>query len=238
MILIMTWPFETCENWPTQSASYSVTLITWLRFLLTETCAQQALAFLLHLSFLLPLVIWLLYTQFNISRKSRVTIRSGQVPNPRRNPQKDMYYVPFTFLATEGITQLVSTAFMGLSFWELYAGRSTEANFFLLNMIVWATFTSALFFERQIGYAHHWHIIRVWWVVTFLITWISFVSATARLHDWTGISSEQKLDDVVTFATFPPAMFLLLMAYEGKTGISVSRHRNDPSEPLLQTEDV
>ncbi len=86
-------------------------------------------------------------------------------------------------------------------------------------------------------------ILRLWWIVTFLLSAVSFASAVQTvMTKWPHLARWQHADIVVAFVTFPVTVFLFILALVRSTGILTdnehdSQNNNGFLDPLLSQQD-
>jgi ATP-binding cassette subfamily C (CFTR/MRP) protein 2 len=184
-----------------------------------------------------------------LKKKAEFQNHNNNNNNNRRFSRNSRRYVPLQFRAAQVLTVAVCLVYLGVGSWLYYyntAGGqpSSQAYFFFFSRsVVWMVFASVLMFESKLGSKEHWVILRLWWIVTFLLSAVSFASAVQTvMTKWPHLARWQHADIVVAFVTFPVTVFLFILALVRSTGIPTdnehdSRNNNGFLDPLLSQQD-
>ncbi|CAK9204941.1 unnamed protein product [Sphagnum jensenii] len=240
------WPQGFCE-WPSAHDS-SHNLITylaqWVSLFFRDQCTRNLFTLLVHFLFLLPMLAIVFHIRLALKKKAEF-----QNHNNSRFSSNSRRYVPLQFRAAQVLTVAVCLVHLGVGSWLYYyntAGGqpSLQAYFFFFSRsVVWMVFASVLMFESKLGSKEHWVILRLWWIVTFLLSAVSFASAVQTvMTKWPHLARWQHADIVVAFVTFPVTVFLFILALVRSTGILTdnehdSQNNNGFLDPLLSQQD-
>ncbi|CAM6030921.1 unnamed protein product [Sphagnum balticum] len=222
------WPQEFCE-WPSahESSHNIITyLAQWVSMFFRDSCTRNLFTLLVHFLFLLPMLAIVFHIYLASKKKAEFQNHNNNNNNNRRFSSNSRRYVPLQFRAAQVLTVAVCLVYLGVGSWLYYyntAGGqpSSQAYFFFFSRsVVWMVFASVLMFESKLGSKEHWVILRLWWIVTFLLSAVSFASAVQTvMTKWPHLARWQHADIVVAFVTFPVTVFLFILALVRSTGI-------------------
>lgn len=109
-----------------------------------------------------------------------------------------------------------------------------DALFWLVEAITHFLITILIAHEKRFQAVTHPLSLRIFWVVSFIISSLFTTSGIIRIFFVEGFeASNLRLDDIVTLVTFPLSVVLLLVGIRGSTGITVDRE----SEPVMDVEE-
>jgi ATP-binding cassette subfamily C (CFTR/MRP) protein 2 len=243
------WPQGFCE-WPSahESSHNIITyLVQWVSLIFRDSCTRNLFSLLVHFLFLLPMLAIVFHIRLALKKKAEFQNQNNN--NNRRFSSNSRRYVPLQFRAAQVLTVAVCLVYLGVGSWLYYystAGEqpSSQAYFFFFSRsVVWMVFASVLMFESKLGSKEHWVILRLWWIVTFLLSAVSFASAVQTvMTKWPHLARWQHADIVVAFVTFPVTVFLFVLALVQSTGILTdnehdSQNNNGFLDPLLSQQD-
>ncbi|CAN6693746.1 unnamed protein product [Malus baccata var. baccata] len=203
-------------------------IFQWLRFIFLSPCPQRALLSTVDLLFLLSLLafsIHKLYSRF-ISADGG---RNSDLNKPLIRNNRAHLRTTLLFKASLMVSSLLTICYAVVCI--LAFTRSTELPWKLVDGVFWlvqsvthAVITILVAHAKRFEAVKHPLSLRIYWVANFVVISLFTASGILRLVYAQGIQEPSlRLDDIVSMASFPLAIVLLVIAIRGSTGISVNR---------------
>ncbi|EOA34104.1 hypothetical protein CARUB_v10021605mg [Capsella rubella] len=224
-----------------QTSSLSVP-IQWLRFVLLSPCPQRVLFSATDLLFLLLLLFlyFALHKLFSSSSSSDVHMRKPLLGSLRatRITRTTAWYnmtVVVTFLLLFCSVLLCVLAFMRNTRtpsqrpWNLI-----DRLFWLIHVVTLVVVVAVVLQERSLAALHHPLSLRIYWILSFLLTTLFAVSAICHFFfdaDYTHLIEE----DVASFFSFPLTAFLLIVAVRRTSGLVTVESNSPPTNAVQET---
>ncbi|KAF7804848.1 ABC transporter C family member 4 [Senna tora] len=234
------WIISISCSSPVKQASgdtFLSTLLQWLRFVFLSPCPQRALFSAVEVSLLLVFLVLALkklYSRF---------ASNGDAPTSEIN--KPLITHNRAFVVTTAWFKLTLTVTLLLAILYTVACvavfvRSTQVPWKLLDGIFWlvqalthVVLAILIIHEKRFQAIVHPIPLRIFWILNLIITSLFVASGFIRLVfvEETGDYSF-KMDDVVSFISFPLSLFLFCVAIKGSTGICSTQE----TQPLIDAE--
>ncbi|CAK9168236.1 unnamed protein product, partial [Ilex paraguariensis] len=201
-------------------------ILQWLRFIFLSPCPQRLLLSAVDIAFLLALLVFLipkLYSRFISNSHSNSDVNKPLIRNnrvPLRTSPWFMISLIVTVLLAVLCTVLCILAFCTSNQpqWKLVDGL-----FWLIQAITYVVITILIVHEKRFEAAMHPLSLRIFWAANFVIVALFTASGIIRLISFRDSSSDLRLDDIISFISFPLSIILLIVAIKGSTGITVRR---------------
>eukprot|EP00250_Pteridium_aquilinum_P009564 c18755_g3_i1 orf=116-1423(+) len=229
----MAWLLSLSCSGPGSLSAEQVPLLEWIIYILFSPCSHHILQSALHLFF---------FSLYTISLATHKHIALRHLEEQKRT--KPVIAGPFFVLTLSllSLIALLSFASLGWHIWYACAVSGwtsigiAEVAFTAIQTLAWTTFTLVVGHELPKQSAKHPHAIRAWWFVISVVSIMQFISAIIRIAGF-GFSYTVSLrvDDVVNIVIFPVALYLMVVAARGPTGLR-QHTENGLSEPLLNGE--
>jgi len=200
-------------------------MLQWLRFFFLSPCPQRAI-----LSFV-DVVLLLFLFVFTVTKLwKRLTSHGGfgtHLNEPLvRNSRSIFLTIRFKLILTaEVVLTILYTVATVLTFSSSskVLWKQVEDVFWLVQVITHAVLAVLIIHEKIFEAVTHPLALRAYWIVNFFVTSLFTVSAVMRLAVVdVNESNDFKVDDVVSFISFPLSLFLFFAAVKGSTGIVLS----------------
>ncbi|KAK9040842.1 hypothetical protein V6N11_015978 [Hibiscus sabdariffa] len=212
----------------------------WLRFIFLSACPQRALFSAVDIFFLLTLLCFALHKLY--SRFSGNSHGSSGIDKPLIRNNRALIRTTFWFKLT-----LIVTAVLAFSYTIICVLAFTRSGqnpwkqidgiFWLLQAITHAVIAILIIHEKRFEAVNHPLTLRAYWFANFIIVSLFAASGIIRLVSAeTNGDTYLRLDDIVSFVSFPFSVLLLLVAIRGSTGITVTREPKptmDEEESML-----
>ncbi|KAK9035553.1 hypothetical protein V6N11_077591 [Hibiscus sabdariffa] len=234
-----TWITSLSCSSPVIESSTSIPVIfQWLRFIFLSACPQRALFSAVDLLFLLTLLCFAvhkLYSRFSGNSHGSSDINKPLVRHNRALLRTNLWFK----------LSLIVTAVLAFSYTIVCILAFTRSSqepwmqidgiFWLVQAITHAVIAILIIHEKRFEAVNHPLSLRAYWFVNFIIISFFAVSGVVRVVSVETNEFEYlKLDDIVSFVSFPLSALLLLVAIRGSTGITVNRE----SEPAMVEEEA
>ncbi|GAQ81666.1 ABC transporter C family [Klebsormidium nitens] len=235
----------------------------WLAALVRSHCAQHALVVLMHVFFFTLVLIYrtlrkccfrrvesLPYMnqisgRWEYTGRSMTSWRSGisLVPVPNYSTR---YWLALILTSLGAAAYLIMTSWRLLLAWKggfehPHWGNVPvhEAAFVGAQCIAFFQMAGAVNRERQRGAFFHSPPMRAWWIANFLVSlFLAFLAADRIVEHNFHPGSYHAVDDCFNVATLPVTLCLAVIAYSGRTGISVALESSDHFREQLLDDDL
>ncbi|MBA0553688.1 hypothetical protein Golob_012843 [Gossypium lobatum] len=210
-------------------------IIQWLRFIFLTPCPQRALFSAVDLLFLLTLFFFVvvnkLYSRFlgnshGSTDMNKPLIVANRVHSSTTTRFKLSVIVTVVLAVCYTIVCVLAYNSSNQEPWKQINGT-----FWLIQAITHAVIAVLIICEKRFHVVNHPVFLRIYWMANFIVVSLFTVTGIIRLvqtnQDW-----YLRLDDIVSFASFPLSVLLLVVAISGSTGISVTGE----SEPAMDEE--
>ncbi|KAE8681622.1 ABC transporter C family member 4 [Hibiscus syriacus] len=217
----------------------SITVVfQWLRFIFLSACPQRALLSAVDLLFLLTLLCFAvhkLYSRFSGNSHGSSDINKPLVRNNRAVLKTTVWFklsLIVTAVLAFSYTIVCILAFTTSS--RQGSWKQFDGIFWLVQAITHAVIAILIIHEKGFEAVNHPLSLRAYWFANFIIISLFALSGIIRVvsvetHEYKYL----KLDDIISFVSFPLSVLLLLVAIRGSTGITVTRE----SEPTMDEEE-
>ncbi|XP_059625685.1 ABC transporter C family member 4 [Cornus florida] len=223
-------------------------MIQWLRFISLSPCPQRALLSCVDVLLLLALLV------FSIQKLYYRFISNGQnssgINKPLIRSNRALIRNNIWFKLSVIVTGLLALSYIILCILAL--GRSTQlpwklvdGYFWLIQAITHVVITVLIVHEKRFQAVTHPLLLRIYWVANFFIISLFTTSGLIRLISLKESDPDLRLDDIVSFISFPLSLVLLIVAIRGSTGIVVTSESDSLMdeevklyEPLLEKSNV
>ncbi|KAI4301402.1 hypothetical protein L6164_034685 [Bauhinia variegata] len=209
------------------------TLSQWLRFVFLTPCPQRALLSAVDILFLLILFVFALkklYCRFTSNVGPTTELNKPLIRNNRAYVRTSIWFK--LTLTVTGVLAILYTVTCVLLLtgatkvpWKLVDGL-----FWLVQGLTHAVLAILIIHEKRFQAHAHPISLRVYWIANFIL--ISLFTASGIIR-FVSVEETQdfsfKVDDTVSFISFPLSLFLLLAAIKGTTGISST----EETQPLI-----
>ncbi|KAL4363120.1 hypothetical protein GQ457_04G028790 [Hibiscus cannabinus] len=234
-----TWITSLSCSSPVIESSTSIPVIfQWLRFIFLSACPQRALFSAVDLLFLLTLLCFAvhkLYSRFSGNSHGSSDINKPLVRHNRALLRTNLWFK----------LSLIVTAVLAFSYTIVCILAFTRSSqepwmqidgiFWLVQAITHAVIAILIIHEKRFEAVNHPLSLRAYWFANFIIISLFAVSGVVRVVSVETNEFEYlRLDDIVSFVSFPLSAILLLVAISGSTGITVNRE----SEPAMDEEEA
>ncbi|KAK8565475.1 hypothetical protein V6N12_059037 [Hibiscus sabdariffa] len=227
-----------CSSSVIESSTSIPVIFQWLRFIFLSACPQRALFSAVDLLFLLTLLCFAvhkLYSRFSGNSHGSSDINKPLVRHNRALLRTNLWFK----------LSLIVTAVLAFSYsivCILAFTRSSQEPWMQLDGVFWlvqaithGVIAILIIHEKRFEAANHPLSLRAYWFANFIIISLFAVSAIVRVVSVETNEYEYlRLDDIVSFVSFPLSALLLLVAIRGSTGITVNRE----SEPAMDEEEA
>ncbi|CAJ1877872.1 unnamed protein product [Sphenostylis stenocarpa] len=216
----------------TSGDTFISTMLQWLRYIFLTPCPQRAIMSFVDVVLLLFLFVFTatkLWKKSSFNGGSSTDLNKPLIGNNRFVFLTTMRFkltitavVVLTILYTVASVLAFSSSSMGLS-------KQVDEVFWLVQAITHVVLALFIIHEKRLQTVAHPRSVRIYWIVNFFIISLFTVSAVIRLmsvdvDDTKGF----RVDDVVSFISFPLSLFLLFVAVEGSTGMVLSTEETRP----------
>lgn len=212
-------------------------ILKWLRFIFLSPCPQRVLLSSIDLLFLLILVafsVQKLYSRFLSGGRFGPTLDKPLIGTGRALLRTSLW-----FKLTLAVTALLALCYGALCIvafsrnsqmpWKLI-----DALFWLVQAIAHLVIAILIAHEKRFRAVTHPLSLRIFWVVSFIISFFFAISGIARIFlVEESEASGLRLDDIFSLITFPLSVVLLIAGIRGSTGIRVGTE----SEPAMDVEE-
>ncbi|MBA0652895.1 hypothetical protein Goklo_020119 [Gossypium klotzschianum] len=221
-----------------KEATFLPVIFQWLRFIFLSACPQRALFSAVDVLFLLTLLsfaVHKLYSRFSSNRHGSSDINKPLIRNNRTLLKTTVWFK----------LSLIVTAVLAFSYTIiciLAFTRSSQQPWKQINGIFWlveatthAVIAILIIHEKRFEAVNHPLSLRAYWFANFIIISLFTVSGIIRMV-FVEEDKYLRLDDIVSFVSFPLSVVLLVVAIRGSTGITVTREPEpamDENKPLL-----
>ncbi|KAK4766985.1 hypothetical protein SAY86_014736 [Trapa natans] len=238
------------------TGSSSSSILPRLTFFFLSPCPQRALLTFIDGLFLLLLLFFALQKLFSRLRVSShgglsLDISKPLIENHRLSSPRKRVVISASFNISLAVSTVLAFSYTIICIWTFSSGlelpwKLVNAFFWLAQAITHAAIAVLLLHEKRFEAKTHPLSLRVYWVAGFIIIAIFTVSSITRLVTAGEASNENLLiDDIVSIASLPLSLILLIAAVRGITGISVTSYeesengiREASDEPLLEKSNV
>ncbi|KAG8477649.1 hypothetical protein CXB51_030717 [Gossypium anomalum] len=221
-----------------KEATFLPVIFQWLRFIFLSACPQRALFSAVDVLFLLTVLcfaIHKLYSRFSSHRHGSSDINKPLIRNNRTLLRTTVWFK----------LSLIVTAVLAFSYTIICILAFTRSSqqpwkqingiFWLVEAITHAVISILIIHEKRFEAVNHPLSLRAYWFANFIIISLFTVSGIIRIV-FVEEDKYLRLDDIVSFVSFPLSVVLLVVAIRGSTGITVTREPEpamDENEPLL-----
>jgi ATP-binding cassette subfamily C (CFTR/MRP) protein 2 len=223
-----------------------ISWLAWAYFNLTTPCAYRLTTAVINSLFLLVIgcfstgKVWSLY-QRKRSRRKSAGKENGANGSSSLHPIRVVSRVKRVYGATIALTGLGSVVFLVTLLWRFWVMFVSDWNYDSILEFTFAAiqFTSWFFFagivghERRFTAERHPLSLRIWWIVTFVLSSWAFVSGVLQFMTAGSPYDPATLDDATAILIFFISLFLLVVAIRGETGLVMEEVSPELSEPLL-----
>ncbi|KAF7804851.1 ABC transporter C family member 4 [Senna tora] len=235
-----TWITSLSCSSPVKQASgdtFLSTLPLWLRYIFLSPCPQRALFSALDallLLLLLVLALKKLYSRFT----SNAHPPSSELNKPLINHNRAFLRTTIWFKLTLTVTLLLALLYTVAC--VLVFVRTTQSPwklgdgiFWLLQAFTHVVLAILILHEKRFQAIVHPIPLRIFWILNLIIVSLFVASGFIRLV-FVGEPGEFsfKMDDIVSFISFPLSLFLFCVAIKGSTGIRCTQE----TQPLIDGE--
>ncbi|XP_061365513.1 ABC transporter C family member 4-like [Gastrolobium bilobum] len=214
------------------------TLPQWLRFIFLSPCPQRALLSTVDVLLLLIFFVFAvtkLFKRFTTNGGSHNDLNKPLIRNNRSSYLTTIWF-KLTLTATVVLAILYTVAsILVFSSCPKMPWMQVDGVFWLVQAITHAILAILIIHEKRFEAVAHPLWLRVYWIANFIF--ISFFTASGVIRlVYVDVDETKdfifKVDDVVSFISFPLSLFLLFVAVKGSTGILSAAK----TEPLIDEE--
>ncbi|PPS00035.1 hypothetical protein GOBAR_AA20628 [Gossypium barbadense] len=221
-----------------KEATFLPVIIQWLRFIFLSPCPQRALFSAVDVLFVLTLLCFAvhkLYSRFSSNRHGSSDINKPLIRNNRTLLMTTVWFK--LSLIVTSVLAFSYTIICILAFTRSSQQPWKQINgiFWLVEAITHAVIAILIIHEKRFEAVNHPLSLRAYWFANFIIISLFTVSGIIRMV-FVEEDKYLRLDDIVSFVSFPLSVVLLVVAIRGSTGITVTREPEpamDENEPLL-----
>ncbi|KAK8588237.1 hypothetical protein V6N12_022692 [Hibiscus sabdariffa] len=213
----------------------------WLRFIFLSACPQRALFSAVDIFFLLTLLYFALHKLY--SRFSGNKHGSSGIDKPLIRNNRALIRATIWFKLTLIVTAVLAFSYTIICILAFTRSgqdpwKQIDGIFWLLQAITHAVIAILIIHEKRFEAVNHPLTLRAYWFANFIIVSLFAASGIIRsVSAETNGDTYLRLDDIVSFVSFPLSVLLLLVAVRGSTGITVTREPKptmDEEESMLQ----
>ncbi|KAK7259335.1 hypothetical protein RIF29_24939 [Crotalaria pallida] len=229
----------------TSGDSFISTLPQWLRFIFLSPCPQRALLSVFDAILLLTLFVIAvikLYSKFTSKSNGGITTNVLNKTLIRNNDKSSFVrtsiWFKLTLTATVVLTILYLVAcVLVFTTSAKVAWNQIDGVFWLVQAITHAALAILIIHEKKFAVFSYSLWLRIYWIANFVIISLFSASGVIRLVSLYVDETENndlfvfKVDDTVSFISFPLSLLLLFVAVKGTTGIVIMFSKE--TEPLI-----
>ncbi|KAK9015661.1 hypothetical protein V6N11_006757 [Hibiscus sabdariffa] len=211
-------------------------IFQWLRFTFLSPCPQRVLFSAVDLIFLLTLIffaVYKLYSKFLGNSHGSSDLNKPLISSNRALPSTTIWFklsLLVTVVLAFCYTIISIFAFTSIS---QEPWKQLDGIFWLIQAITHAAIAILIIHEKRFQAVNHPIFLRIYWTVNFIIVSLFTASGLIRLLCVeTNQERDLRLDDIVSFTSFPLSVVLVVVAIRGSTGITVTGE----SEPEMDEE--
>ncbi|XP_051141959.1 ABC transporter C family member 4-like [Andrographis paniculata] len=228
------------------SSSVSSTVIQWLRFIFLSPCPQRALLSIVDVIFL---ILILAFAVLKLkSRSASSSQHNSEIHDPLIGNKRVVVSTNLWFRITLSATAILAVCSTVLCILAFVRGAefpwtTIDGLYWLFQALAHAVIVVLIAHEKRFKAATHPLILRIYWIVEFVILTLLFASALVRLISFQGSGSDLRADDIGSIIVLPFSIILVIAAVRGSTGVELSISdsdmiSNDISDPLLDKSNV
>ncbi|ESW35099.1 hypothetical protein PHAVU_001G206700 [Phaseolus vulgaris] len=216
----------------TSGETFISTMLQWIRYIFLTPCPQRAI-----LSFVDVVLLVFLFVFAATKLWKRSTFNGGSTTDlskPLIGNVISVFHTTMRFkLTITGVVLLtvLYTVASVLTFSSptMAPWKQVDEVFWLVQAITHAVLVVFIIHEKRFQVVAHPLSVRVYWIVNFFVILLFIVSAVVRLVSVDVDEVEGvRVDEVVSFISFPLSLFLLFVAVEGSTGIVLTTEETRP----------
>ncbi|KAL9332260.1 hypothetical protein ACSQ67_001870 [Phaseolus vulgaris] len=216
----------------TSGDTFISTMLQWIRYIFLTPCPQRAI-----LSFVDVVLLVFLFVFAATKLWKRSTFNGGSTTDlskPLIGNVISVFHTTMRFkLTITGVVLLtvLYTVASVLTFSSptMAPWKQVDEVFWLVQAITHAVLVVFIIHEKRFQVVAHPLSVRVYWIVNFFVILLFIVSAVVRLVSVDVDEVEGvRVDEVVSFISFPLSLFLLFVAVEGSTGIVLTTEETRP----------
>ncbi|XP_031407689.1 ABC transporter C family member 4 isoform X2 [Punica granatum] len=243
---------RSCSTSVIDDGSSSSLILQWLKFIFLSPCPQRALLSSINTLFILALLVFALQKLFSRLTSSggpsfdisKPLIRSHGTSPTRRTTRTSVW-----FKLSLVVSVLLAFSYTVVCIWSFsrnveHPWKLVNAFFWLVQALTQALIAVLIIHEKRFEAKTHPLSLRAYWVADSVVIALFTISAIIRLATLGEAWNEYLiLDDIVSIASLPLSLVLLIVAIRGSTGISVTVDESENGfgeeyEPLLEKSNV
>ncbi|KAK8499500.1 hypothetical protein V6N12_011585 [Hibiscus sabdariffa] len=211
-------------------------IFQWLRFIFLSPCPQRVLFSAVDLLFLFTLIFFAVHKLY--SRFLGNSHGSSDLNKPLISPNRALPRTTIWFKLSLIVTVVLAFCYTIISIFAFTSisqepWKQLDGIFWLIQAITHAAIAILFIHEKRFQAVNHPIFLRIYWTVNFIIVSLFTASGLIRLLSVeTNQERDLRLDDIVSFASFPLSVVLVVAAIRGSTGITVTGE----SEPEMDEE--
>ncbi|GMI73762.1 multidrug resistance-associated protein 4, ATP-binding cassette C4 [Hibiscus trionum] len=220
---------------PSNQTSFAF-IFQWLRFIFLSPCPQRVLFSAVDLLFLLTLIFFAVHKLY--SRLLGNSHGSSDVNNPLISPSRALPRTTIWFKLSLIVTVVLAFCYTIISIFAFTSisqepWKQLDGMFWLIQAITHLAIAILIIHEKRFQAVNHPIFVRIYWTANFIIVSLFTVSGIIRLLSVeTNQERDLRLDDIVSFASFPLSVVLVVVAIRGSTGMTATGE----SEPEMDEE--
>ncbi|PPD75585.1 hypothetical protein GOBAR_DD27494 [Gossypium barbadense] len=200
-------------------------IFQWLRFIFLSACPQRALFSAVDVLFLLTLLCFAvhkLYSRFSSNRHGSSDINKPLIRNNRTLLRTTVWFK--LSLIVRAVLAFSYTIICILAFTRSSQQPWKQINgiFWLVEAITHAVIAILIIHEKRFEAVNHPLSLRAYWFANFIIISLFTVSGIIRMV-FVEEDKYLRLDDIVSFVSFPLSVVLLVVAIRGSTASIISK---------------
>ncbi|KAJ1412625.1 P-loop containing nucleoside triphosphate hydrolase [Sesbania bispinosa] len=227
-----------CSSPMKQTDTLISTIFQWLRFIFFSPCPQRALLSAVDVLLLLILFIFAvikLYKRFTSNGDSPNELNKTLISKNRYSVITTTWFkLTLTVTIVLAILYTVACVLVFTSSAKLQWNQ-VDGVFWLVQAITHVALAILIIHEKKFEAVTHPMLLRVYWVVNFIIISLFTASGVVRLVSVDVDETKDfifKVDDVVSFISLPLSLFLLCVSVKGATGVIPT----EQTQPLIDDE--